>query len=212
MSSLLYPTLPGIEPTRVRYPEFTTGKQVALSKKRSTIAYQAYPVMHFEHTYEFLNDAVNPSDFKALNGLFMAMQGSFDTFLFSDPEFNSVTLQQFAVGDGNTTLFPITAIYQNSGGPGFQELIQSFNGSPSFYDNGTLVSPSAYTLGPSISPFVVNPGFILFNAAPAAGHPLTWTGSFYYRCAFDDDTIDLTKFFQNGLWKSGKIAFTEIKL
>src|ERR1700748_3901198 len=109
MSGYVYPTLPGLTFDVIRTPMFDTGEQKAMSKKRSVIAYMQYPLIHFELTYSLLRDDVAISELKQLVGLFMAMQGKFDTFLFLDPDFNSVINQQFAIGDGVTKSFQITA-------------------------------------------------------------------------------------------------------
>jgi hypothetical protein len=131
MSGLVYPAnLPGLTFDSTRTPNFNTGVQAALSTKESRIAYQQYPQMMFELQYELLRDYVTPSDLKALVGLFMAVGGRFDTFLYSDPAFNTVANMQFAVADGVSTAYQITATYQNSGGPGGSEIIQNFNGVP----------------------------------------------------------------------------------
>lgn len=134
MSSLVYPALPGIMFNSVRSPEFNNGLQRALSTKESRIAYQAFPSMAWTLDYELLRDYVTPSDFKALFGLYMAVGGRWDTFLYSDPVFNSVVSMPFATADGVTTSFQTTATYQDSG-PGAPELIQNFNGLPQYFLN-----------------------------------------------------------------------------
>jgi len=59
----------------------------------------------FELQYEFLTGASQTSsDIRALLGLFMAMKGQADTFLFNDPEFNTVSSMPFASPDGVTDL------------------------------------------------------------------------------------------------------------
>lgn len=55
---------------------------------------------------------IRVSDLKTMFGLFSQMLGQSDTFLYQDPDFNTVTHQQFATGDGSTTLFNLTATYQ----------------------------------------------------------------------------------------------------
>lgn len=151
MSGLVYPAnLPGLTFDSTRTPNFNTGVQAALSTKESRIAYQQYPQMMFELQYELLRDYVTPSDLKALVGLFMAVGGRFDTFLYSDPVFNTVANMQFGVTDGVTLSFQTTATYQNAAGPGGAEIIQNFNGTPVYYLNrygllNELLSPVART-------------------------------------------------------------------
>lgn len=142
MSSLVYPAnLPGLTFGSTRSPVFNTGLQQALSSKESAIAYQQYPMMEFELQYEFLRDDITPSQFQALVGLFMAVGGKYDSFLYVDPVFNTVVNMQFGVTDGTTLTYQTTATYQNVGGPGGAEIIQNFNGVP-FYGiqrYGTLI-------------------------------------------------------------------------
>lgn len=63
--------------------------------------------------YIFTNGtAVRASDLKSAFGFFSQMLGSYDTFLYQDPDFNSVDLYWFATGDGTTNSFNLTAAYQ----------------------------------------------------------------------------------------------------
>lgn len=217
MSSQVYPVLPGLTFDVVRSYEWNTGKQKALSGKMSAIAFRQYPLVHFELTYSVLREpgaaaygTITSSELKAIAGLHNDMQGGWDTFLFTDPDFNTITpanagqYGNFGTGDGATLIFPLTATWQNSGGPGQAELIQNLNGTPILYDNGTSISAANYTIGAT--------GIVTFGAghAPASSHALTWSGSFYYRCRFDDDAISWKKF-MSFLW-SGDVKFTSVKL
>jgi hypothetical protein len=141
MTSFVFPTLQGLTFDVVRTPVWRTEKQRAISGKRSTMAYQQYPLIHFELTFSILRDDLVTSDVKALVGLFNACQGSYDTFLFTDPDFNAVTSEQFGVTDGTTLTFQTVAAYQNPGGPGYGEIIQNLNGPFTFRINryGTLL-------------------------------------------------------------------------
>jgi uncharacterized protein (TIGR02217 family) len=144
--------------------------------------------------------------------LFNAVQGRYDSFLYQDPDFNAVTAQYFATGNGTAGPFQLVASYANSGGPTTYELIQNLNGTPTLYDNGTLISSSNYSISAT--------GAVTFGSGhfPVSGHLLTWTGSFYYRCRFDADKLDFQKFMagtsvgNGGYWWKGKVAFTSVKL
>lgn len=205
MTSFVYPVLQGLTFDVLRTPQWHTEKQAALSGKRSTLAYMRYPLIHFEHVYSVLRDDLTLSQLKQIVGLFNACQGSFDTFLFTDPDFNTFTAanqQQIGIGDGTTKVFQLVAYYQNSGGPGYGELVQNVNGTPTIYVNGAAQG-SGYALGPT--------GIVTFNTAPASGATINWSGSFYYRCAFDEDKLDLSKF-MNQWWAIKKLPFTSVKL
>lgn len=204
MSGLLFPSLIGQTLDVVRSYRWKTGYQEALSGKQSTIQYAAYPLVHFELTFELLRDNVSPSDLRAIVGLHNQLAGRYDTFLFTDPDFNSVTAQAFGTSTGSTsTQYPLVASFENSGGPGALELVQNLNGTPTLYDNGTAISGSHYTISST--------GVVQFSTSPTSGHALTWTGSFYYRCRFDEDTIEWTKFMQQW-WLAKKVAFTSVIL
>jgi len=205
VSGLLYPAnLPGLTWDSERTPIFNTGVQPAVSGKESRIAYQQYPRFYFDLQYELLRDYVVPSDLKALIGLFIDMQGRYDTFLYTDPTFNAVTTFQFGTGDGVTQNFQLIANYQNSGGPGGPELIQNLNGAPSIFKAAVLQTLTThYTISAT--------GMVSFVTAPAAAAALTWTGSFYYRCRFDADELT-AKQFAALFWATKSVRLKSIKL
>lgn len=210
MSSQVYPVLPGLQFNSRRSYVWKTGNQEALSGKESAIAFRQYPRVHYELSYDILRDGTTPSELKSIVGLHNDMQGRFDTFLFSDPDFNIITSAtaaqygSFGTGDGATLIFQLTATYQNSGGAGQAELIQNLNGTPVLYDNGSVISAANYAIGAT--------GIVTFGAghAPVSTHALTWSGSFYYRCRFDDDSISWKKEARN--WWTADVAFTSVKL
>jgi hypothetical protein len=145
VSSLLFPySLPGIKFDYLRRYEWSSDVQQALSGKTSSISNRAYPLVHFEYAFEFLRDYNSPSaDLQALTGLINAVGGRYDTFLHTDPDFNTVTNMPFAIMDGVTPAYQTTATYGNVGGPGSAEIIQNFNGTPAYFVNryGPLMEP-----------------------------------------------------------------------
>jgi uncharacterized protein (TIGR02217 family) len=206
MSSFVYPgpsVLPGLSWNRERSYLWATEIQEAVSGKETRLQYRQYPRVRFQLKYELLRDNLTPSEAKRLVGLFNALAGSFDTCLFLDPDFSSVTAESFGTGDGTTTAFQLVARYQVSGGPGTPEIIQNLNGAPSIYDDGGLVSGGSYTLGAT--------GIVTFNTPPVSGHALTWTGAFHYRVRFMDDDLPLTQFMQSW-WQSREVQLISVKL
>mgnify|MGYP001614376919 FL=1 len=186
MSSFVFPTLKGLTYPLTRTPQWRTGVRDALSGKESRIAYRQFPRILFSLEYSVLREQASTNELKQLVGLFNALQGSFDTFLYNDPEFNSVTAESFGTGNGTTTQFQLVARYQNAGGPGYAERVQNLSSTPSVYDNGVLQTLlTDYTTGTT--------GIISFVVPPVSGHALTWTGTFSYRCRFMDDSIDFEK-------------------
>lgn len=53
-------------------------------------------------------------------------------------------------------------------------------------------------------------GLFTLAAAPASGANVNWTGNYYWRCRFDTDELDFTKF-MNQLWKTGSVPLITIK-
>jgi uncharacterized protein (TIGR02217 family) len=203
MTNNVFPALAGLSFPILRTPRWRTGKQEALSGKESVISYRQWPIPRWELSYEFLRDDIAVSDLKSIVGLFNACKGSFDTFLYTDPDFNSVTTENFGTGDGTTTQFQLTATYKNAAGVGSAERIQNLNGLPSIFKAGVLQTLTTnYTIGPT--------GIITFVTAPAAAAALTWTGSFYYRCRFNDDELLTTKFMSK--WWELPVSFRAIAL
>jgi uncharacterized protein (TIGR02217 family) len=218
VSSFVYPTLPGLSIEVTRSYVWKTGYQEALSGKQSTIAYRQYPLVSWELKYNVLRDVgaagyagVSTSEIQSIVGLYNALHGRYDTFLYSDPDFNTITpagaasgYGTFGTGDGSTLVFQLVAPYWNPNTFGLSELIQNLNGTPILYDNNVVISSSNYSIGAT--------GIVTFGAghAPALGHALTWSGSWYYRCRFDEDAI-VWKRFMSKLW-SGVVKFTSVKL
>lgn len=236
MSDYLFPyTLPGIKFGYIRKYLWNTGIQKALSGKQSSIVYQQYPLVNFEYNFQFLRDsaaasvftadsyitadsdvtadggAATSSDLSALVGFINALRGRADTFLHTDPDFNTINAAQasqlgaFGTGDGETLVFQLTALYQNPGGPGVAEIIQNLNGTPVLYSNGAVINSSTYSVGVT--------GIVTFSAghAPANEADLTWSGSWYYRCRFDADSYDFKKKYM-GYWMLDKLSFTSVIL
>ena len=73
-----------------------------------------YPRWDFELTYEFLEDRSGAnSSLKSIIGFYLQRQGSFDSFLFKDPDDYLVTNGTIATADGVTVQFPFV---RNMGG------------------------------------------------------------------------------------------------
>ena len=196
MSNIQYPVLPGLEFNLGMTPSFSTKVQKAASGRELRAAFQLYPMWTFSLSYEFLRDGARGADFDTLGGFFLARQGMFDSFLFSAPSDNAVVAMPFGVGDGATKNFQLTRAF-GAGGFSFIEPVMNVSGSPGIYINGVLQG-SGYSVGST--------GIVAFTGAPTNGLPLTWTGSFLYRCRFLQDASQFELFMQD-LWQLKKIEF-----
>lgn len=202
MGNLVLQHIPGLTWPIGRTTNFKTLTASSLSNRVANLPIQQYATYTYSHVYELLRDDITVSEIKALVGLFNACRGRFDSFLYSDPAFNQVTAEPFGTGDGTTVAFQVLATFQNSAGPGRADIIQNFNGTPSFFNNGTLIT-SGVTLGPT--------GILTFTTPPVAAHALTWTGQFYQRCHFLNDTFTVQRF-MNKWWQADQFTFQSVLL
>lgn len=198
MSNSVFPSLPGLAWGTTMAPSWSTAIKKAASGRELRAAFMAYPLWQFSLNYEFLQDGKRGTDLDKLVGFFLMMRGQYDSFLFTSPADNAVTAENFGIGNGSTVAFQFTRAF-GAGGYTFVEPVQNLNGTPSIYINGTLKTAGTdYTISST--------GVVTFTAAPGAGLPLTWTGSFYYRCRFTMDTADLSQFMAD-LWEMKKLSF-----
>ncbi len=192
MSNQVFPTLPGLTWNVVRAPQWATRIQKAVSGKEFRSAWMSAPIYTFRLSYEVLREAASFQEIQQLVAFFNNVRGSFDSFLYSDPNDNSITAQNFGTGNGVQTAFQLMRGYG-----GNLEAVGQLNGAPSIYLNGVLQA-AGFTVGSN--------GLVTFTTAPVAGSALTWTGSYYYRCRFLQDTLEFNEF-MNNLWEAKKVEF-----
>lgn len=166
-------------------PVWATGVAWSRSKRRITVQQQVYPIYQIGLSVEVLRDAAGLLEARNLLGFFNQRAGMFDSFLYTDPDDNAVTDEQFAVRDGVATQFQITRSWG-----GFIEPVNNVNVLTNIKSNGvTLGSPADYTISGT--------GLVTLAAPGTNGHALTWTGSYYWRVAFDEDKLTFHKMFQS---------------
>lgn len=197
MSSATLPSLAGLMFPVVRSPRWSTKTQTSTSGKETRLALWSYPIWQYTLAYDVLRSDAN-AELQTLAGFFNARQGSFDSFLFNDPDDNSVTLQTFGTGNGSTASFQLSRTFG-----GFLEPVQATNSAPAIYVAGVLKTLTTdYTISST--------GLVTFVTAPANAAALTWTGTYYWRCRFMDDAINLEKFMAT-LWDLKALKFQSIK-
>ena len=198
MSNAIFPTLPGLAWNVVITPTFSTAIKRAVSGRELRAAYAAYPLWKISLSYEFLRDGNRGVDLDTLVGLFLQVKGQWDSFLYTVPSDNVATAKVFGAGDGSTKIFQLVRTF-GAGGFGFVEPVQNLNGNPLIYVNGVLKStPADYTIDAS--------GIVTFTAAPGNGLPVSWSGSYFYRCRFLQDSADFSAFMLD-LWELKKLEF-----
>ena len=201
MSQAVLPALIGIKWDIVRKPAYNTKIQRAVSGKEYRAAYMQYPLVSFTLAYDVLRDASAYLELQTLCGFFLARQGSYDSFLYTDPNDKEVIDEVFGVGTGAQTTFQLIRTY-GAGGFTAVDTVENVNLITEIADDGTPVPEGSgsphYTLGST--------GIITFSAAPTAGHVLTWSGTYYYRCRFLADTLDFANF-MSGFWDLKQLQF-----
>ena len=196
MSNAVFPVLPGLSWSVVKTPKWSTRVQTAVSGREYRAAYFSLPRWSFKLSYEVLR-AGALAELQQLVGFFNARQGIFDSFLYADPSDSAVTALQFGTGNGVTTAFQLVRTLG-----GNIEPVVALPAVPAVFANGVLQSS-----GVSVN---LNTGLATFTTAPANGVVLTWTGSFYYRCRFLQDDIELENFMKD-LWQAKKVEFISVK-
>src|SRR5579862_7623363 len=115
MSISVFPTLAGLGWSVTRREMWSTRTQTAISGKETRVADWSYPRHQWTLTYDFLRQGnlsgATYAEFASLAGFFNLRQGSFDTFLYADPDDSSVTSQGIGIGDGTTTNFQLVRAF-----------------------------------------------------------------------------------------------------
>jgi uncharacterized protein (TIGR02217 family) len=198
MSNAIFPTFDGLKWDVTRTPVWKTAVRETTSGREYRTAFQAAPRYLYKLAYEVLRETVGYTELQSLLGFFNARQGAFDSFLYTDPDDNSVTAQVFGTGNGSTTQFQLLRTLG-----AFNEPVYDTNSTPLIYDNGSLRTVTThYTINAT--------GLVTFVTAPVAGHSLTWTGTYYWRVRFRQDQTEFTQFMQK-LWSTKSVEFITVK-
>jgi hypothetical protein len=198
------PTLAGLSWSRHKKPAFSTRVASHVSGREVRVALMAYPLYEFEAVYSGLASnataafaGLGSSSLQTLMGFFLQLQGQFGTFLYTDPDDNTVTGQVFGAGNGSTTAFTMSRTLG-----GFLEPVGWVTSIANVYLNGTAQSGSAYTL--------TTPNALTFGTAPGNGVTVAADFSYAFNCRFLDDQMDFEEFMSN-LWTLDSMKFRSVK-
>lgn len=101
-------SLPGLAYSIHKKPLFKTRIAEGASGREQRVSLTDMPRWQFDLPYEFLEDASGlDSSLKQLMGFFLAMRGSYDTFLVKDPDDYLAVAGNCGTGDGTILQFPI---------------------------------------------------------------------------------------------------------
>lgn len=101
MSNDVFPTLPGLKWGTNKQPIWATKVLTAASGRETRGSFQSFPRWRFTLSYEFLRAGGGFSELQHLVGFFNQRMGSFDSFLYRDPNDYLVTDQELGTGDGS---------------------------------------------------------------------------------------------------------------
>lgn len=190
-----FPTFLGLTwPVKRTGPIFDTVIQDSYSGKQTAYSKRVTPKWMWELPFEFLYSSATKLEMQTLAGFYASVRGRARVFQYRDVFDNIAAGESFGVGDGLSRTYQLTRAMG-----GFVE--------PVFAPDGPL------TINVSGSPtvaYVLDPyGMINFDSAPAAGAPLSWSGSYNWLCRFEEDKIEFSNFMKD-LWSADKVSFTSV--
>lgn len=211
MSSAVFPSLPGLTWGVEKTPVFRTKVQTSVNGQEIRTTYGATPTWQFSLSYEFVREGAGFAELQALLGFFLARKGCWDSFLYLVPDDNAVENEQVGVGDGVTTTFQLTRTWA-----GITEPVSNVNhildgalmwdeddgvsmwagDVEDMWDGGTGYVSADYVV-------LAGQGRITFNVAPPPGLPVLWSGTYFYRCRFKEDS-QAYRHFMHQLWELKK--------
>jgi len=190
MGNAIFPKLPGLAPGTGWEPAFATKIQTASSGREYRASLMANPIYTLNLKYNFL--LMRRQELQTLIGFFLARKGAFDSFLYEHPDDSTVVDQQIGIANGSTLSFQLL----RGIGTEFIEPVQNPKMVEAIKVNGVLK-----TLGTDYT--VSATGLVTFIAAPLTGS-VTWSGSYYYRARFADDSSTYNKLMA-GIWENQKV-------
>lgn len=195
MAEDVLPYMPGQMLLAKKAPIWSTGVQKSVSGRRRTTAYYPAPEWTFQINYNAVRKRPGLDEWSRLVSFFNERKGQFGEFLYFDRTDHQVSHHQFGVGDGVTRTFQLSRAIGNWVEPIF----------------GVVNVESVTVAGVPVTAFIYDDiGRISFAQAPASGAPLHWTGAFFFRCAYDADTLDSVQSFGR-IWEMKNVSFTSIK-
>lgn len=183
----------------MRTPSWSNVVKTTDSGREFARAAWSAPRWSYKLSYEVLH--ASNGEYQQLVGFFNKHQGNFDTWLYLDPDDNSVTDQQIAIGDGTTLQFQLL----RSLGGMLEPIYEPFASgpAPTVKVNGvTKTAGTDYSIGAN--------GLLTFVVAPATSAIVAWSGSFYWRCRFKQSSVEFEQFMKN-LWSLRTLEFITVK-
>lgn len=197
MSNAIFPKLPGLTWGITRTPVWSTHIQTSSSGRELRAAYWSYPIWRYSLKYELLRAGAQ-QELQQLVGFFNAHRGSYESFLFDDPDDNTVQDQVFAVTTHGTLTYQLARSFGE-----FVEPVLEPKPGLVIKANGQVLTPGThYTQEPG--------GRIHLLTGSTSGYVLSWTGGYWWRCRFTDDSTAFEQFMHR-LWSARRVEFQTVK-
>lgn len=195
-----FPTLAGEGWDKHKRPIWDTLVAKHPSGSDVRVALWQFPLWDFELTFNVLdsgarNRGAGLKTLQTLFGFFLDMGGDWSTFLYADPDDDSVTGQAIGVGDGASQQFTFSRTLGGATEPVGWVLTVS-----AVYLNGTPTA--AYTL--------IAPNQIFFASPPALGVSITADFTFAFVCRFMNDDVPFEQFMSQ-LWTVKTLKFRSVR-
>jgi len=197
MGNAVFPALPGLAWGVRKAPIWRTEVQESVSGQELRWSSMTYPRYRITLAYEFLRAGGGYAELQTLIGFFNARRGSWESFLWLDPDDNTVADQAIGTGTGAQATF---AVYRSLGG--FGEPVLSFVSPPVVKVAGVTKAAGA--------DYSIASGLLTFAVAPAAGATITWSGQFYKRVRFERDETEFEQFLRD-LWSAKTVTLKTVK-
>ena len=197
-----FPTLAGLGWSVHKKPVFSTIVASHVSGREVRDALYQNPVWHFELTFDGLSSSptsysgLGANSMQTLMGFFLACQGQYGTFLYTDPSDSAAADVTFAVGDGTTSVFTFSRYIG-----AFLEPVGWVTGVSNVYLNGANQA-SGWSLS--------TPNSLVFTSAPGSGVSVAATFTYAFECRFDSDDQDFEEIMSN-LWKVDSVKFKSVR-
>jgi uncharacterized protein (TIGR02217 family) len=195
------PFLPGLGWSVHRRPTFDTITVTHASGAEVRLALWTDALWEFELSYDALaSNAAYPGagnqTLQTLMGFYLARGGQRGSFLFIDPDFNTMVGQGIGAGDGTTVAFQFVRVFG-----GQVEAVSWVTGVDAIYLDG-VPTPSGWQVAGSE---------ITFASAPASGVVISADFRYGFICRFLEDMIDFEQFMDN-LWQLKSLKFRQVRL
>jgi hypothetical protein len=208
----IFPVLPGLAYSVIKRPSFFNASAESISGREIRVAYAQYPLWEWDLTFDYLPDeptasSATASDLKQLMGFYLSQGGSFGGFLFKDPDDYTVTAQVVGTTDGATAQYTLIRTYGGSDGTGSEPVGYVDTGAAfAVYLDGVLQSGASYNVVTTTPVSQV----LAFTSAPASGHVITVTYTYYYYVRFKEDTYEFEKFMDK-LWSQRLVTLKSLR-